>query len=85
MLDFDYHFMLQLADGSWAEKLPGEFSRLVSGSHAGFDPGKHPWNKGFMWGKGTEYNGFYNSGVIYFAVQKSVDVFTDHKESGEMW
>ena len=84
MLDFDYHFMLQLADGSWAEKLPGEFSRLVSGSHAGFDPGKYPWNKGFMWGKSIEHNGFYSSDVIYFAMQKSVDVFTDHKESGEM-
>ena len=84
MLDFDYHVMIQMSDGTWAEKLPGEYSRLASGSHAGSDPGKYPWNKGYMWGKGIEYNGFYNSNTVYFAVQKSADGFTEHKESGDM-
>ena len=84
MLDFDYHFMMQLSDGSWAEKLPGEYSRLVSGSHAGLDPGTYPWNKGYMWGKGIEYNGFYSSDTVYFAVQKSGDTFTEHKKPGEV-
>ena len=85
MLDFDYHFMMQLSDGTWAEKLPGEHSRVVSGSQVGVDPAAFPWNKGFVWGRGINYNGFYNSGAIYFAVEKSVNGFTEHKDPGDMW
>lgn len=73
--DFDYHLRAQLTDGTWAEKTPGESSRIVPGSNAKLDPGKHPWDESFMWGY-EKWNDFYTSDVVYFAVTKATDAFT---------
>jgi hypothetical protein len=77
--DFDYHLWTRLAGGSWAEKVPDEASRLVPGANADTDPGKYPWHQGYMWGY-EKWNDYYTSEVLYFAVTKSTDSFTAHKE-----
>jgi hypothetical protein len=76
-MSFDFHFWVQLADGSWAEKTPQEPARVVPGSNRGFDPGKYPWNMGYLWGYAKNQS-YYTSDVFYFAVTKSVDNFTNH-------
>jgi hypothetical protein len=76
--DFDYHFWAQLADGGWAEKTPQEGARRVPGSNKDTDPGAYPWHQGYMWGY-EKWNCYYTSDVVYFAVTKSVDTFTDHR------
>lgn len=76
--DFDFHLRAQLADGSWAEKVPAEPSRVTPGSNAGADIGKDPWDQSFLWGY-EKWSAYYDSDVVYFAVEKSTDAFTQHK------
>jgi hypothetical protein len=76
--DFDYHFWAQVSDGSWAEKTPDESSRLAPGSNSGLNPGKYPWNQGYMWGY-DKWNDYYTSDTIYFAVKKTTAAFTSHR------
>jgi hypothetical protein len=78
--DFDYHFMLQVSDGSWAEKMPGEPSRLAPGSNHALDPGRHPWTQGYVWGH-LKRNDYYAGDTAYFAVKKASAAFTEHKKA----
>jgi hypothetical protein len=80
--DFDYHLRVQLTDGSWAEKTPGESSRIAPGSNAALDPGTYPWDESFMWGY-EKWNDFYTSDTVYFAVTKSTDSFTFHSDASK--
>jgi hypothetical protein len=73
--DFDYHLRVQLTDGSWAEKTPGEPSQITPGSNGKTDPGIYPWDESFMWGY-EKWADFYTSDTVYFAVVKSTDAFT---------
>jgi hypothetical protein len=75
--DFDYHFKVQLEDGTWAEKTPGEPSRVCPGTHAGLDVARFPWDESYLWGY-ERWNDFYDSGAVYFAVTKDGDAFTQH-------
>jgi hypothetical protein len=67
-----------LKDGSWAEKLSGDHSRLTAGSNAELDPSKYPWDSAFQWGY-EKWNDYYNSDPVYFAVTKTTDDFTSHR------
>lgn len=75
--DFDFHLRVQLADGSWAEKTPGDPARVTPGSNASFDPGLYPWDQSFFWGY-EKWADYYDSDVVYFAVVKQGDGFTQH-------
>ncbi|GHU63431.1 hypothetical protein FACS189418_6700 [Clostridia bacterium] len=76
--DFDYHLRVQLKDGSWAEKTPGEKSRVVPGSNQEINIGQYPWDSSYLWGY-EKWSEYYTSDTIYFAVKKSTDDFTKHK------
>ncbi len=76
-VDCDYHLWVQTSDGSWAQKFVIAPAQPVPGTHRETDPGKYPWQMGMDWG--TLNSAFYNSGVAYFAVEKSPDEFTMHK------
>jgi hypothetical protein len=75
--DFDYHFQSQLSNGSWAEKMPQDISRIVPGSHAGLSPENIQWDTSPMWGN-DKWNNFYTSSAVFFAVTKDSDGFTAH-------
>lgn len=78
-LTYDYHFQAQLPDGSWAEKLGLNDSRIVPGSNADLDPGLFPWDQNEAWGM-IKYNGFFDSKTIYYAVKKDSTEFTNHMD-----
>jgi hypothetical protein len=76
--NFDFHFRAQLNDGQWAQKFPLDPSEIVPNSGPGISPATYPWDSARMWSdKAQDY---YDSKVIYFAVQKDTDEFTKHKE-----
>jgi hypothetical protein len=75
--DFDFHLQAQLRNGSWAEKMPQDPSRIVPGSHAGLSPQKLQWDTSPMWGN-DKWNNFYTSQAVFFAVTKDSDNFTSH-------
>ena len=76
--EFDYHFKVLLADGTWSEKTPAEGSRIVPGTNASYrDIGKYPWDQGYMWGY-EKWNDYYTSDVVYLAIEKTTDQFTSH-------
>ena len=81
-LTYDYHFQIQLPDGSWAEKLGQNDSRIVPGSNLDLDPGLFPWDQNAIWGI-DKYNGFYGSKTTYYAVKKDSTKFTNHMASTE--
>lgn len=72
--DFDFHWMVQLADGSWAQKFPTEAAALVPGSAPAWNPGLYPWNIRFGLDKLTH---FYDSETVYFAITKDTDAITN--------
>lgn len=76
-ISFDYHWRMQLDDGSWAEKFGAGISRIVPGSNGELDPGLYPWDQNEMWGT-SKWGEFYTSKAIYYAVEKSTDQFTNH-------
>ncbi|GHU82474.1 hypothetical protein FACS1894196_0850 [Clostridia bacterium] len=76
--DFDYHLKAQTRDGTWAEKTPGEASRIVPGTHAGVNPALFPWDESYLWGY-EKWNDFYDSDAVWFAVSKAGEGFTEHK------
>lgn len=64
MID-DFHFMIQLEDGLWAEKQGSEESFEFSN---GDFPSAMDWNK-YSIGSRTSYiSNFYDSSTIYFAI-----------------
>lgn len=68
-LDDDYHFMIQLEDGNWAEKQGSEPSFEFSGSDF---PSAMDWNL-YSIGSRTSYiSNFYDSDTIYFAISRKV-------------
>ncbi|MDR1564802.1 MAG: DNRLRE domain-containing protein [Oscillospiraceae bacterium] len=75
--NFDYHFWAQLNDGKWAQKFPLDTSEIIPCSAANLSPEKYPWDCAMMW-TGNSQN-YYTSKVVYFAVTKSTDEFTQHK------
>lgn len=75
--DFDYHFRVQLRDGSWAEKFPQEGSRVVPGSNADNSLNQFLWDSSYQMGN-EKWNEYYDSDVLYYAVEKSTDEFTAH-------
>jgi hypothetical protein len=75
--DFDFHLQAQLKNGTWAEKMPQDPSRVVPGSHAGLSPERLQWDTSPMWGN-DKWNNFYTSKAVYFAVTKDTDAFTAH-------
>lgn len=77
--DFDFHLRAQLADGSWAEKVPGDAARVTPGSNAGLPPAGYPWDQSFLWGY-QKWADVYGSDAVYFAVEKPTDGFTRHAE-----
>jgi hypothetical protein len=76
---FDYHFRVRLDDGRWAEKIPHAASRVTPGSNASFDGGKFPWDANFQWGN-PKWTDYYDSPASYFAVTKTAEEFTSHKQ-----
>lgn len=78
-LAFDYHWQVQLEDGSWAEKFGPSASRIIPGSNAALDPSAYPWDQNEMWGF-EAWTAFYTSEVSYFAVTKDTQEFTAHGE-----
>lgn len=76
-LKYDFHFHVQMPDGSWAEKFGPSDSRLVPGSNLDLDPGLYPWDSNEIWGIG-KFNGFYDSDTIFYAVKKNTTDFTNH-------
>jgi hypothetical protein len=68
--DFDYHFQAQVADGSWAEKLPSVPSRRVPGSNAALDPAAHPWDGNYEWGY-FKWDDTYDSPAAFYAIAKT--------------
>lgn len=74
---FDFHWQVQLEDGSWAEKLGPQPSRIVPGSNAGLAPDLYPWDQNEMWGF-QDWTAFYTSKTFYFAVTKDSSAFTTH-------
>jgi hypothetical protein len=80
--DFDYHFMVQMKDGTWAEKTPGTDARVLPGSNAKLDPARYPWDQSDLWGY-EKSDAYYTSDAVFFAVTKTVDEFTAHlKQDG---
>ena len=76
--EFDYHFRVLLNNGCWAEKFPKESSRMIPGSNASNrDISKYAWDQSYLWGY-EKWSDFYNSDIVYFAVEKSTDSFTSH-------
>lgn len=58
---YDYHYMIQLEDGSWAHKpgsLPSEYLGFIN-------PSTYDWS--YYYGSRIGWC-YYNSDVIYFAV-----------------
>lgn len=79
-IQFDYHWQVQLPNGSWAEKFGYVPSRIVPGSNRDLDPGLFPWDQNEIWGF-KKWTAFYNSKASYYAVEKSTDDFTAHRTS----
>ena len=57
-LDWDYHFMVQTSDGSWAEKHGAGGATIY---HNGGNPNTISWDLG-------NTKGYYDSGIIYLAI-----------------
>jgi hypothetical protein len=76
---FDYHFWLQLNDGRWAQKFPLDHSEIIPYTAPGLSPGKYDWDSASQWL--PKFKNFYTSKVIYFAVTKDTDKFTEHKSA----
>jgi hypothetical protein len=68
--DFDFHYRAQIADGSWAEKLPSVPSHVVPGSNAALDPASHPWDANYEWGY-EKWDNYYDSPIVFFAITKT--------------
>jgi hypothetical protein len=68
--DFDFHFRARLSDGTWAEKMGSEPSRVIPGSNPAYDASKYPWDSNYLWGY-SKWNGFYKSKPVYLAVTKT--------------
>lgn len=81
-LNFDYHWQVQLSDGSWAEKFGFTDSRMVPGSNAKLDPALYPWDQNEFWGS-QKWDAFYNSKSAYYAVEKETVEFTTHRPADE--
>jgi hypothetical protein len=78
--DFDYHFMAQLKNGSWAQAIGADPSGVVPGSNRNLNPCKYAWDGSNTWGF-EKWAGYYNSAAVYFAVTKDTKDFTSHKEA----
>ncbi len=63
---FDYHWWMQLGDGSWADKRGYLPSRIVPNTNNDFNPINTPWT---MWDYGElVQNNFYYSSPVYYKV-----------------
>lgn len=82
-LNFDYHWQVQLPDGSWAEKFGFSNSRIVPGSNKALDPGLYPWDQNEYWGM-QKWTAFYDSKPAYYAVEKERPAFTTHRPGSEV-
>jgi hypothetical protein len=74
---FDYHLWAQLSDGRWIQKFPIDFPEIIPGTGPGIPPDKYLWNGARQWAFAKAQE-FYNSEIIYFAVTKDTDQFTQH-------
>ncbi|MCL1793353.1 MAG: S-layer homology domain-containing protein [Oscillospiraceae bacterium] len=77
--NYDFHFWAQIGDGRWAQKFSGAQSQIVPHS-ASLSPGEYAWDIGDQWLTQNSY-GFYSSKVVYYAVAKNTNEFTEHRKS----
>ena len=78
---WDFHFWAQLNDGRWAQKFPPVSSVIVPCTGPEISPGRFPWDSGID--RTDKTADYYKSKVIYFAVTKNVDAFTQHRGETE--
>lgn len=76
---FDYHFQMQLSDGSWCQKFGPDVTHIVPGSNAVVDPSLVAWDQHEIWGM-SKFSSYYNSKTVYYAVQKDGTEFTTHRK-----
>lgn len=76
--NFDYHVWAQVNTGQWAQKFMFSPTEIVPCTPPGVSPEKYPWDASIQWGDEKSY-GYYTSKVVYFAVTKDADGFTQHK------
>lgn len=75
---YDFHFQVQLPDGSWAEKIGVAPSGKVPGSNLTLDPARYPWHQSEFIGV-SKHDSFHTSRPLYYAVQKKEVAFTKHR------
>ena len=76
--NFDYHVWAQINTGQWAQKFMFTPTEIVPGTPPGVSPGNHPWDGTLDWEQ-EKFHAFETSKVIYFAVTKDADGFTQHR------
>lgn len=63
---WDYHWWMQLGDGTWADKRGTFPSRIVPNSNIYSDPDSILWST--WWFGEVEYNDFYSSTPVYYKI-----------------
>lgn len=65
---WDYHWFIQLGDGSWADKRGSYPSRIVPNSNVYTNPQAISWN---VYELGDlAYSQFYNSSIVYYSIAR---------------
>lgn len=77
--NFDFHWRIQVSNGRWTQKFPLEEPGYIQCLPAGSDPAKYRWDSAWIWGI-FKFQDVYASKPVYYAVTKSCDEFTTHKQ-----
>lgn len=67
-----------MSDGAWAEKFGYGLSRITPGTNKDLNPSLYPWDSNEYWGT-SQWTGYYDSKVSFFAIEKDAMEFTNHK------